>query len=36
MPFRDLFANNFVFVQLGNPKVYPMWMGRAKSDVVKN
>jgi hypothetical protein len=30
----DLFIGNFVFVWSTNLKVYPMWMGRAKSDVI--
>jgi len=36
MPFRDLFVVNFLFVQFANPIVYPMWMGRAEIDVVRN
>jgi hypothetical protein len=35
MPFYDLFVGNFVFVQPTNLKVYLVWMGRAKSDVVR-
>jgi hypothetical protein len=35
-PFCDLFVGNFVLVQLIDLKVYPMWMGRAKNDVVKD
>jgi hypothetical protein len=33
--FRDLFVGHFVLVQLVDPTIYPMWMGRAKIDVVK-
>jgi hypothetical protein len=33
MSFCDLFIGNFVFVWSIDLKVYPMWMGRAKSDV---
>jgi hypothetical protein len=36
MPFHDLFANNFILVQPTNLIIYPMWMGRAKNDVVKD
>ncbi len=35
MPFCALFANNFVLVQLLNPIVYPVRMGRVGSHVVK-
>ncbi len=34
-PFHDLFAGNFVFVQHVDLKVYHVWMGRAKSDVLR-
>jgi hypothetical protein len=34
--FLDLFVGNFVLVQLADPTIYPMWMGRAKNDVVKD
>jgi hypothetical protein len=34
-PFCDLFASNFVLVQLANHIIYLVWMGRAESDVVK-
>jgi hypothetical protein len=36
MPFCALFANNFILVQLSDPMVYLVWMGKAKSDVVKD
>jgi hypothetical protein len=36
MPFCDLFASNFVIVRPLNLRVYLIWMGRAKSDVVKD
>ncbi len=36
MPFRDMFVCNFVLVQPTNPTIYHVWMGRAKSDVVKD
>jgi hypothetical protein len=32
----DFFVGNFVFVQSTDPIVYPMWMGKAESDVVKD
>jgi hypothetical protein len=32
-PFCDSLAGNFVHVQPIDPTIYPMWMGRAKSDV---
>ncbi len=35
-PFRDLFVSNFVFVQPLNLIIYLVWMGRAKSDVVRD
>jgi len=34
--FHDLFVANFVLVQLANLTIYPLWMGRAKNDVVKD
>ncbi len=34
--FCDLFVGNFVFVWLVDLKIYPVWMGRAESDVVKD
>jgi hypothetical protein len=35
-PFCELFAGNFVLIWPTNLIVYPMWMGRAKSDVIKD
>jgi hypothetical protein len=35
-PFHDLFVGNFVLVQPVVPKVYLVWMGRVKSDVVRH
>jgi len=35
-PFHDLFVGNFVLVWPVDPKVYHVWMGRDKSDVVKD
>jgi hypothetical protein len=35
-PFRDLFTGNFVLVHLANPKVYHVWMGKVKSDVLRD
>jgi hypothetical protein len=36
MPFRDLFVGNFVLVWPIYLKVYPVWMGRVESDVVRD
>jgi hypothetical protein len=36
MPFCDLFVGNFVLMRPINPIVYHVWMGRAKSDVVRD
>jgi hypothetical protein len=36
MPFHDLFDGNFVLVWLADRTVYPLWMGKAKSDVVRD
>ncbi len=36
MPFCALFASNFVFVQLLDPIVYLVWMGKVESHVVKD
>jgi hypothetical protein len=33
-PFHDLFVGNFILVRPANHTTCPMWMGRAKSDVV--
>jgi hypothetical protein len=35
-PFHDLFVGNFVLMQPVDPIVYLVWMGKAKSDVVKD
>jgi hypothetical protein len=35
-PFCDWFVGNFVLVQPSDPTFYHVWMGRAKSDVVKD
>jgi hypothetical protein len=35
-PFYDLFVGNFVLMRHVDPKVYLVWMGRAKSDVVRD
>jgi hypothetical protein len=35
-PLRDLFVGNFVLLWPANPIVYHVWMGRAKSDVVRD
>ncbi len=34
--FRDLFVGSFVLVRPSNPTIYLVWMGRAKSDVVRD
>ncbi len=33
---QDLGLGNFVLVKLTNSKLYPMWMGKAESEVVKD
>jgi hypothetical protein len=35
-PFHDLFVGHLIFVRLVDFIVYPMWMGRAESDVVRD
>ncbi len=35
-PFHDLFVGNLIFVWHVDLTVYPMWMGRAESDVVRD
>jgi hypothetical protein len=35
-PFHDLFVGNLVFMQPTDLKIYLVWMGRAKSDVVRD
>ncbi len=36
MPFRDLFVGNCVLVWHVDPIVYLVWMGKVKSDVVRD
>jgi len=36
MHFCDLFVGSFVLVQPSSPIIYPVWMGRTKSDVVRD
>jgi len=36
VPFHDLFASSFLLVWPLNPIVYPIWMRRAESDVVRD
>ncbi len=35
-PFRDLFTGSFPLMWPLNPIVYPIWMRRAESDVVRD
>jgi hypothetical protein len=35
-PFRDLHERDFLLARLSKPKIYPVWMGRAHNDVVKD
>jgi hypothetical protein len=35
-PYCDLFIGNFVLVQPLNLTIYPIWMERAESDVVRD
>jgi hypothetical protein len=35
-PFKDLHEGDFIFSRPFEPKMYPIWMGRVHSDVVKD
>jgi hypothetical protein len=35
-PFKDFNVGDFVFMKLHDPDLVPLWMGRAKGDVIKN
>jgi hypothetical protein len=36
IPFRDLGLGDFVLMKLGDLELYPMWIGRVESEVVKD
>jgi hypothetical protein len=36
IPFRDLHEGDFILAHPCEPKMYPIWMGRMHSDVVKD
>jgi hypothetical protein len=36
IPFRDLHEGDFILTHPCEPKMYPIWMGRTHSDVMKD